>query len=81
MADTDLAKLSLQFFDFVELYREQFAMEYCEPILQRQNCRLRIACKFSMMMPLEAKFIKMEDYITDIQLVTVKQILVPFPIK
>jgi len=34
-----------------------------------------------MMMPLEAKFIKMEDYITDIQRVRVKQILVPFPIK
>ena len=72
MADIDFAKLSLQLSDFVELYREQFAMENCEPTLQRYKYRLRIASNFSMMMSLGAKFIKMEDYITYIKLVPVK---------
>ena len=35
MADTDLAKLSLQI--CVEVYRDKFAMEQCEPMTNKQT--------------------------------------------
>ena len=59
------AKFSLQI--FVELYRENVAMEWCTPTLQRQRHLLRIAYKFSLLTPLEGMFTKMEECISEIR--------------
>ena len=54
-------RLSLQM--FVELYRENFAMEWCKPTLQWQKHRLRISCKLSLWTPLEGMFPNIEECI------------------